>query len=176
VDGLRRLLTQLVLDYLSNKKGLDQPIFRLLESVVRELTDDAEFAFDSIERVGRGAYTILTRSAANPDTPLPIQTASQGTLSILAIFGLIYSFLHSLRPDAKPEELLKTPAIVIIDEVDAHLHPSWQQKIMAILTSRFPDAQFIVSAHSPIIVAGCDRGEVSVVRGQRKQRDSTYNG
>jgi hypothetical protein len=41
VNGLRRLLTQLVLDYLSNKKGLDQPIFRLLESVVRELTDDA---------------------------------------------------------------------------------------------------------------------------------------
>ena len=77
MDGLRRLLTQLVLDYLSNKKGLDQPIFRLLESVVRELTDDAEFAFDSIERVGRGAYTILTRSAANPDTPLPIQTTHQ---------------------------------------------------------------------------------------------------
>lgn len=163
-DVIQELLTQLVLDYLSNKKGLDQPIFRLLESVVRELTDDAEFAFDSIERAGRSAYTILMRSAANRGTPLPIQTASQGTLSILAIFGLIYSFLHSLRPDAKPEELLKTPAIVIIDEVDAHLHPSWQQKIMALLTNRFPHTQFIVSGHSPIIVAGCDRGEVSVLR------------
>jgi energy-coupling factor transporter ATP-binding protein EcfA2 len=163
-DVIQELLTQLVLDYLSNKKGLDQPIFRLIESVVRELTDDTEFAFDSIERTGRTAYTILMRSGANPDTPLSIQTASQGTLSILSIFGLIYSFMHSLRPDVKPEELLKMPAIVIIDEVDAHLHPSWQQKIMAVLTSRFPNVQFIVSAHSPIIVAGCDQGEVSVLR------------
>jgi ABC-type multidrug transport system ATPase subunit len=137
---------------------------------VRELTDDAEFAFDAIERSGRSTYTILMRSGANRDTPLPLQTASQGTLSILAIFGLIYSFLHSLRPDAKPEELVKTPAIVIIDEVDAHLHPSWQQKIMALLTSRFPNVQFIVSGHSPVIVAGCDRGEVSVLRRQKEAK------
>ncbi|MBZ5594763.1 MAG: AAA family ATPase [Acidobacteriia bacterium] len=161
---IQELLTQLVLDYLSNRKGLDQPIFRLLETVVRELTDDEEFAFASIERAGRSAYSILMLTAANRDAPLPIQTASQGTLSILAIFGLIYSFLHSLRPEAKDEELLTTPAIVIIDEVDAHLHPSWQQKIMAMLTGRFPNVQFIVSAHSPIIVAGCDKGEVSVLR------------
>jgi predicted ATP-binding protein involved in virulence len=163
-DVIQELLTQMVLDYLSNRNGLDQPIFRLIESVVRELTDDVEFAFEAIERSGRSTYTILMRSAANRDTPLPLQAASQGTLSILAIFGLIYSFLHSLRPDAKPEELVKMPAIVIIDEVDAHLHPSWQQKIMALLTSRFPNVQFIVSGHSPVIVAGCDRGEVSVLR------------
>ena len=169
-DVIQELLTQLVLDYLSDRKGLDQPIFRLIESVVRELTDDAEFAFDAIERSGRSTYTILMRSGANRDTPLPLQTASQGTLSILAIFGLIYSFLHSLRPDAKPEELVKTPAIVIIDEVDAHLHPSWQQKIMALLTSRFPNVQFIVSGHSPVIVAGCDRGEVSVLRRQKEAK------
>ncbi len=74
-DVIQELLTQLVLDYLSNRKGLEQPIFRLIESVVRELTDDAEFAFDSIERAGRSAYTIRMRSGANPDTPLSIQTA-----------------------------------------------------------------------------------------------------
>src|SRR5437879_13772092 len=44
------------------------------------------------------------------------------------------------------------------------LHPSWQQKILGMLTNKFPNVQFIVAAHSPVIVAGCDRSEVSVLR------------
>jgi predicted ATP-binding protein involved in virulence len=58
--------------------------------------------------------------------------------------------------------------IVFIDEIDAHLHPSWQQKILKMLTQHFPNVQFIVSAHSPAIVAGCDKGEVSVLRKRPK--------
>jgi predicted ATP-binding protein involved in virulence len=95
---------------------------------------------------------------------MPIQAASQGTLSVIAIFGLIYGFLHALRPNETEDKIRLVPAIVIIDEIDAHLHPSGQQKILRLLTSRFPTVQFIVSARSPLIVAGCDEGEVSVLR------------
>ena len=44
---------------------------------------------------------------------------------------------------------LDSEAVVLIDEVDLHLHPSWQQRILADLTRTFPNAQFIVSTHSP---------------------------
>jgi hypothetical protein len=85
-------------------------------------------------------------------------------LSVLAIFGLIHSYLQTLRPKETDDGVLKTPAIVFVDELDAHLHPSWQQKVVAMLTGKFPNVQFILSAHSPLIVAGCDQGEVTALR------------
>jgi predicted ATP-binding protein involved in virulence len=62
------------------------------------------------------------------------------------------------------EELLKKPAIVFIDEVDAHLHPTWQQRIIGLLRKKFPNVQFVVTAHSPLVVAGCYENEVAVLR------------
>jgi hypothetical protein len=163
------LLTQLCLDYLEpgGIKGsakFDRQIFRLVEEVVGELTEDNEFHFVDIQRVGTSGFEILVRSGGTQNVAIPIQAASQGTLSIVAIFGLIYSFLHSLWPELSEDKVSTGSAIVLIDEIDAHLHPSWQQKILRMLTRRFPNVQFIVSAHSPVIVAGCDKGEVSVLR------------
>nr|WP_283809962.1 AAA family ATPase [Bradyrhizobium vignae] len=109
---------------------------------------------------------MLVYSAGATGSPLPIQLASQGTLSVVTIFGLIYSFLREVHPHLPENRVFEAPGIVIVDEVDAHLHPSWQQKILAMLTSTFPNVQYIVSAHSPFIVAGCDQGEVSVLRRQ----------
>lgn len=47
---------------------------------------------------------------------------------------------------------LAEPAIVLIDEIDLHLHPSWQRQLMTFLSEKFPRTQFIASAHSPLIV------------------------
>jgi hypothetical protein len=63
-----------------------------------------------------------------------------------------------------PRDIRQRFGIVVIDEVDAHLHPIWQQKIVAILRDRFPKVQFILTAHNPVVVAGCLEDEVSVLR------------
>ncbi|MBO9563361.1 MAG: AAA family ATPase [Niastella sp.] len=47
---------------------------------------------------------------------------------------------------------LAEPAIVLVDEIDLHLHPKWQRKIFDYLSERFPQTQFIVTAHSPLVV------------------------
>lgn len=47
---------------------------------------------------------------------------------------------------------LESEAVVLIDEVDLHLHPSWQQRILPDLTRTFPKAQFIVTTHSPQVI------------------------
>jgi len=160
------LLVQLGIEYTSKHGGFKRPIFRLIQDVVRQLTDDELFAFARIEQKGRTGFEIYVNTAGSRDAPIPIQWASQGTFSVIAIFGLIYSFLQSLSKSE--ERILETPGIVLIDEIDAHLHPSWQQKLLGLLTSRFPNVQFIVSAHSPAMVAGCDRGEVAVLRRDRQ--------
>ncbi|MCX4969475.1 MULTISPECIES: ATP-binding protein [unclassified Streptomyces] len=53
---------------------------------------------------------------------------------------------------------LHVPGVVIIDEIDAHLHVSWQRRIGPWLTSHFPHIQFIVTTHSPYICQAADPG------------------
>jgi AAA domain, putative AbiEii toxin, Type IV TA system len=48
---------------------------------------------------------------------------------------------------------LKTPAICLIDEADTYLHPKWEQKILSVLTQHFTHTQFIITTHSPLILA-----------------------
>ena len=46
--------------------------------------------------------------------------------------------------------------IVLIDEIEQHLHPKWQRTIISKLVSSFPDVQFITTTHSPLVASGCD--------------------
>jgi predicted ATP-binding protein involved in virulence len=52
----------------------------------------------------------------------------------------------------KAEDYLSSPAIVLIDEIELHLHPSWQQTVLPSLMSIFPGTQFIVTTHSPQVL------------------------
>lgn len=58
-----------------------------------------------------------------------------------------------------PESLnpIQEPSIVLVDEIDLHLHPEWQRKIISHLTKYFPNTQFIVTAHSPLVVQSAEK-------------------
>ncbi|HEY7638561.1 MAG TPA: AAA family ATPase [Steroidobacteraceae bacterium] len=162
------LLHSLCLDYVEKPGGFEQPIFKLLTEVFRELTDSS-FSFKSVERIDPTGFHLNVITEGN-QYPVPIQAASQGTLSVLAVFGLIYRQLEALaRYDKSSTPLLLRRTIVIIDELDAHLHPAWQQRVCGLLRKHFPNLQFIISAHSPLLVAGVGRGEASVLRKHDKQ-------
>jgi predicted ATPase len=60
------------------------------------------------------------------------------------------SRLFDRYPDS-PNPLAE-PAVVLVDEIDLHLHPRWQRTLMQFLSDRFPNAQFIATAHSPLVV------------------------
>ena len=107
-----------------------------------------------------GDYKFYVKSEGSKEEFL-LQKISQGTFSVLAICLMVYRFLSELRPASR--NVLTEKAIVFIDEIDAHLHPSWEQKIVGILRSEFPNVQFIITAHSPLVVAGCYEGEVTVM-------------
>lgn len=167
---IRALLYEICLDYWDNNKRLDLPVFKFLNECVKRLTG-YEFQVHSIERRGRTGFEIRVLTEGN-EQPLPIQYASQGTLSVLAICGLIRSYLRSLSPDKDDGMVQKGSGIVLIDEADAHLHPAWQQKFPSLLRDLFPNVQFILSAHSPLFVAGCWGGEVAVLRRDGIRRQS----
>jgi predicted ATP-binding protein involved in virulence len=62
------------------------------------------------------------------------------------------------------DEPLKNPAIVLIDELDLHLHPSWQLRIMDDLTETFPNIQFIATSHSPLLVQSSSATNFAVIQ------------
>jgi hypothetical protein len=138
------------------------PQLELVSEVVRELAGE-HFRFHRIEPIGSARFSMEVETGSSPGRPISIQQASQGTLSVVAICGLIYQYLRAVHPSAADIDLCKKPGIVIIDEVDAHLHPAWQRKIAHLLRKHFPNIQFILTAHSPLVVAGCGHGEVAVL-------------
>ncbi|MEG0579917.1 MAG: AAA family ATPase, partial [Niameybacter sp.] len=54
----------------------------------------------------------------------------------------------------------KTPGIVLIDEIDLHLHPEWQRKVVGDFKRVFPEVQFVVTTHSPFIIQSLEEGEL----------------
>jgi len=59
---------------------------------------------------------------------------------------------------------LAEPAVVLIDEIDLHLHPKWQRTIMRYLSERFINTQFIVTAHSPLVVQAATNANIVLLR------------
>jgi predicted ATP-binding protein involved in virulence len=72
------------------------------------------------------------------------------------------SRLFERYPD-NPDPLAE-PAIVLVDEIDLHLHPRWQRTLMQFLSETFPNTQFIVSAHSPLVVQAATDANIVLLR------------
>lgn len=85
------------------------------------------------------------------DLLLDAQQLSQGEKTILTLVGDLTRRLVLLNP--KLNNPLQGKGIVLIDEVDLHLHPSWQQSIIEKLQYTFPNVQFIITTHSPQVVS-----------------------
>lgn len=83
---------------------------------------------------------------------LRIEQLSEGYKIVIAMVADLAARMAEANPEM--ENPLNTSGIVLIDEVDLHLHPRWQREILIQLTEVFPNLQFIVSTHSPIIVVG----------------------
>jgi predicted ATP-binding protein involved in virulence len=85
---------------------------------------------------------------------------SDGYRSVLGMVADIAHRMARLNPDLETKVLKETPGIVIIDEIELHLHPKRQYSIVENLRSIFPKVQFIITTHSPIIIQSARDGEV----------------
>lgn len=83
----------------------------------------------------------------------------RGTISLIA--DIAYR-MATLNP-ALREHVLETPGVVLIDEIDLHLHPRWQARILDDLVRIFPNVQFITTTHSPVVVASVPRNNIRIL-------------
>jgi predicted ATP-binding protein involved in virulence len=82
---------------------------------------------------------------------LTINQLSDGEKCLLAMVGDIARRLAIANPSL--DDPLQGEGIVLIDEIELHLHPKWQRKIIPDLTRTFPNCQFIVTTHSPQVLS-----------------------
>ena len=98
---------------------------------------------------------------------------SQGEKSLMALVGDIARRLAMLNPSL--ENPLNSQGIVMIDEADLHLHPQWQRQLIARLTKTFPNCQFVLSTHSPLVISDSkDIVVYSLENGEMQQIPSQY--
>lgn len=111
----------------------------------------------------------------NNGTEFPLREMSDGYRSVTALVADIvrqmwsaYRGLELTRREGTP--VLDYPGVILIDEIDAHLHVSWQKKIGVWLKKHFPQVQFIVTTHSPYICQSADPGGLISLPGPRENR------
>lgn len=109
------------------------------------------------ERCGRLVSNI------NGATALPVSWLSDGVRAVFSMVADIAYRCAKLNPQFKEKAAESTPGIVLIDEVDLHLHPSWQQKVLDTLQLAFPQIQFIVTTHSPQVVSSVPKECVRII-------------
>lgn len=104
---------------------------------------------------------------------LPVELLSDGFRSVLSMtFEIIrqLSIAYDLDRLFSDDHLrVDVPGVVLIDEIDAHLHPSWQREIGVWLRKHFPRMQFIITTHSPLVLQAAEVG--SVMRLPRSSSD-----
>lgn len=100
-------------------------------------------------------------------SPVAIDEMSDGhrsilslTLELMRLMFAFYPTADALSRIAAAGSTVALPGVVAIDEIDAHLHPHWQQRIGDWFVDRFPETQFLVTTHSPIICRAARRGSV----------------
>lgn len=91
---------------------------------------------------------------------MPLCNLSDGYRGIIHLTADIAYRAIKLNPHLGERAVLDTEGIVLIDEIDMHLHPKWQRQIVEDLKRTFPKIQFIVTTHSPFIVQSLKADEV----------------
>ncbi|ADZ72046.1 AAA family ATPase [Polymorphum gilvum] len=94
---------------------------------------------------------------------LPLSMLSDGVRTMLALVADVARRCASLNPQLSDRAAIETPGILIVDEVDMHLHPRWQQQVLGLLQAAFPALQIIVSTHSPHVLSTVDKSSIRVL-------------
>ena len=148
------------LDYAAYRQ--DRPeirnVIHKIISMVSEITEGYPMSFAGVGEDGGGLFPRVS----TPSGILPLDVLSQGTQSVIqCVAHLTIGHAEYYEFAADLEE---KPGVLLIDEIDAHLHPSWQRRIIPTLIRHFPRLQIFCSTHSPLMLAGLEAGQVQLLR------------
>ena len=120
-----------------------------------ELTPGMNIKFDHVDT---NNWRVMVKT---DDGLISLDQISQGMSSIFGWVGTMLQRMYEIHSQSPQPEL--ESAFILVDEIDAHLHPAWQQLLVPLLKDKFPKLQIIATTHSPLLVAGMKAKEVWLV-------------
>lgn len=182
-DGYKNCLakkhgTQFVFDYIkiiknvANEENPDfNRIYQTLMNAVKNGLRDEIAQDDNIIYSSRYNDIAIQK---NDKLVMKFDALSDGYRNVIKIILDIAVRMCILNPYLKESALQQTPGVVIIDEIDLSLHPTWQRRIIRILKETFPKVQFICATHSPYIVQSLQKGEL--IKLSEEDDEKEYSG
>ena len=148
-----------------NRKGKATDLLNTIKEIIVDLLPDIKTKRSIVINspinddgsINKNVVEVLTEDGRVPLFNLSLGYVTTLTWIVDLAMHMFWSFPGSKKP-------LKEPAIVLVDEIDLHLHPVWQRKIMQKLTHHFSNTQFICTAHSPIMVQASENQNLAVVK------------
>ena len=141
------------------REGKAFPAYEAIQNAVNYALRDELKTNESVIFSTRYEKDIVALKTAER-TVIPFTALSDGYRNVIKIILDIATRMCILNPYLKGDALKKTPGVVLIDEVDLSLHPTWQKRIIRILKEQFPRIQFICATHSPFIIQSLEDGEL----------------
>lgn len=147
---------------------LTQDRFDMVVRTLREvLAIDGDF--DVIQRDPDSHTLQMVTAVRHPDgTPrlnrTPLNAVSSGYRSMLAMICDILKGLLSAKINPGFQSFQSARGVILIDEIEAHLHPRWKVQVMSRLRAALPKMTFIVTTHDPLCLRGMAHGEVVVLQ------------
>lgn len=149
--------------------------FSVQSPALKDVRRALQLAFDEL---GYGNYSLISKQIKRTGSSklLPslflknkkkgkeesLDNKSDGEKAIITLVADIAYNLSIAKDFVSDNDFLKSPGIVMIDEIETHLHPKWQREILPLLSKIFPNIQFFVATHSPQIVASVSSESVFV--------------
>lgn len=137
--------------------GEESPMLSAVKNSIKNCLDDCEDAYFDMK------LQELVMVQRNPRRTLPFHMLSDGVRSMFAMVMEIAFRCYLLNPHLGKDAPLLTPGVVLIDEIDLHLHPEWQMRVVNDLQRAFPRIQFIASTHAPLVVGSLSKGKIICV-------------
>lgn len=148
------------LDYRAYRRGTPaiRGVVDKTVAIASEVTEGYPIEFIGVDEDDNGLFPQFK----TPDGLVPLDVLSQGTQSLVQWLARLLIGMAEYYD--YPEDIEAKSGILIVDEIDAHLHPSWQRRIIPSITEHFPNLQIFCSTHSPLMLAGLKSGQVQLLR------------
>lgn len=136
------------------ERELGNFIYAKLKEIIHECLEDGTFKY--VRR------TDLTPVVEQNGVELSLEKLSNGNLFLLEHLVLLLCKMYSVAVlnNLPPEAITQIPGLLLIDEIETHLHPKWQKKILVIIRRFFPKLQIILTTHSPFVVASINGARI----------------